>query len=301
LLELFKEITPNVKLLYTYTPIPAYEKYIGAYLCTGRKNAIIDPGPKAAIPGLVNSIREAGLQPEQIDYIILTHIHIDHAGGTGTVLKLLKNAKVVVNQRGVKHLIDPAALIKGSIDTLGEMVSKYGEIEPVDADRIITGEDGMIIDIGNSKLKIVLTPGHAAHHLCVFETVRRVLFSGDAAGILHDGLLRLTTPPPFRLKETIESIDRLLDLNPEIIFYGHLGGDNDAKKRILEFKILLLRWYDYAQTRVKQGQIVTGVLDELIQKEPELSAYFAALDKDARKRDYNQLTNSVTGLMTASS
>ena len=299
--ELFKEITPHVKLLYTYTPIPAYEKYIGAYLCTGRKNAIIDPGPKTAIPGLIKAIKEVGLQPEQIDYIMLTHIHIDHAGGTGTALKLLKNARVVVNQRGVKHLIDPAALTKGSIDTLGELVSEYGEIEPVDADRIITGEDGKIIDLGNSKLQIVLTPGHAAHHLCIFEPAKGVLFSGDTAGIFHNGLLRLTTPPPFRLRETLESLDKITALNPKIICYGHLGGYDDAKNRILEIKILLLHWYDYAQTRVKQGQSYTGVLDELIQEKPELSAYFAALDKDARKRDYNQLINSVTGLMTASS
>ena len=297
--ELFEEITSNVKLLYSSTPIPAYEKYIGSYLCSGEKNAIIDPGPKTAIPGLVRVIKEVGLQPEQIDYVILTHIHIDHAGGTGTALNLLKNAQVVVHQRGVKHLIDPAALTKGSIDTLGELVSKYGEIEPVQADRIVTGEDGTTIDLGILKLQIVLTPGHAAHHLSVFEPAQGVLFSGDTAGIFHNGLLRLTTPPPFRLRETLESLDKITALNPKIICYGHLGGYGDAKNRINEFRKLLLRWYDYAQTRAKQGQSFTGVVDEFINKEPELNVYFATLDKDARKRDYSQLTNSVTGLMTA--
>jgi glyoxylase-like metal-dependent hydrolase (beta-lactamase superfamily II) len=204
-----------------------------------------------------------------------------------------------VHPRGVKHLIDPAALTKGSIDTLGELIVKYGEIEPVAPGRIIAAEDSMVIDMGSSKLRIVLSPGHAAHHLCVFESEEGVLFSGDAAGIFQNGLLRLTTPPPFRLKETLESLARLLELDPKIICYGHLGGYPDAKKHILEFKALLLRWYDYAQTRAKQGQSVTGVLDEFIQREPGLSTYFAALDRDARKRDYNQLTNSITGLMTA--
>ncbi|MDD5189660.1 MAG: MBL fold metallo-hydrolase [Dehalococcoidales bacterium] len=296
-MELIQAITPCVKLLYTYTPIPAYEKYIGTYLYHGKKNALIDPGPKTAVPGLVSSVEAAGLSLEQIDYIILTHIHIDHGGATGTLLKHLPHASVVVHPRGVKHLIDPAALTKGSIDTLGELVAKYGEIESIPAARIIASEDGMRLP--GTDLEIIWTPGHAAHHQCIIARNEKVLFSGDAAGILHGGLLRLTTPPPFRLKETLESLDKLIALAPSIICYGHLGGYDNAVVRLQTFRTLLLHWYEAAQSRVKQGMTFTQALDAFIETEPDLKAYFAALDKDTRKRDYAQLTNSVTGLMTA--
>jgi len=299
--SLVREITANVKVLYTDTPIPGYGRYIGSYLCRGQRNAIIDPGPKAAIPGLLRAVSAAGLTPEKIDYIVLTHIHIDHAGGTGTALRMMPNAQVVVQEKGVKHLIDPAALTKGSIEVLGELVQKYGEIEPVPADRLLVAADGARLDLGGASLEIVLTPGHAAHHLCVFEPDEKVLFSGDAAGIFHDGLLRLTTPPPFRLKETLESLDKIKALQPQVICYGHLGGYDNAVERIEEFVDLLLFWYDYAQSQAKQGKTVKEVLDDFIAIETNLKDYLERQDEAGRRRDYTQLTNSVNGIMTASS
>ena len=300
MLKLVNEITPNIKLLWNYTPIPSYEQYIGAYLCTGKKNAVIDPGPGASIPGLINSIQAAGLQPEQIDYVILTHIHMDHAGGASTALKTFRNAKVIVHGRGVRHLVDPSALYRSSLETLGELVIKYGKIDPVPPDRIIAAEEGMVIDLGGASLQLVMTPGHAAHHLSVYEMKQRVLFSGDAAGIFHEGLLRLTTPPPFRLDEMLASLDKIIALSPHIICYGHLGAHNDAVVCLKTFRSLLLRCYEFAQSPANRVKSYTDVLDALIEKEPDWKTHFAGLNTTAHKRDYSQLTNSVTGLMTAS-
>ncbi|UCH51396.1 MAG: MBL fold metallo-hydrolase, partial [Chloroflexota bacterium] len=124
-------ITPNLKLLNLQPPIPGYGKFIGAYLFCGEKNAIIDVGPKAAIPNLLVALTELNLSPNEIDYIVLTHIHIDHAGGAGTAAREMSQAKVLAHSRAIPHLVDPTTLWQNSLKTLGDIAIKYGEIEPV--------------------------------------------------------------------------------------------------------------------------------------------------------------------------
>ncbi len=295
----YEDITPRIKTLFTYTPIPAYEQYIGSYLCQGDINVLIDPGPKTAVNGLLEAIDAAGVQLSQIEYVILTHIHIDHAGGTGTLLKSLPHARVVVHERGVRHMAEPTALYQASLDTLGELVKSYGEIEPVPGDRLLVAVDGMRLDPGGTDLEIILTPGHSAHHLCVFHNGDKAMFTGDGAGILHNGLLRLTTPPPFRFQETMASLDKIIGYHPEFICYGHLGGFDNAGKRLEQFRELLLDWYEFAQAKVKEGKTVGQTLDAFIERDPGLKDYFDRLDEDSYKRDYGQLTNTVNGLMHA--
>lgn len=291
------KITPTLSLLYTRPPIPGYENYIGTYLFLGEKKALIDVGPGAAVPGLLAALAEAGLHPDAIDYIILTHIHIDHAGGTGTALKEMKNACVVVHPRGRAHLIDPAVLWKASIDTLGQLAREYGEIEPVPADRIVNAEDEMKLDLMGTMLEVVMTPGHAAHHLCIFEKTSGILVAGDAAGIYTGGYLRLTTPPPFRRDDYLASLDKLLALNPRRLCYAHLGAYNDAVPRLKSAREKLLRWYAVAQSAAKADKSTTETLEVLKGVEPDLESYLSKLDRDEYQRDYEELSNSILGLM----
>ena len=163
-------ITPTLKQIDLEPTIPAYTGMLGAYLLCGEKNAIIDLGPRQAIPNLLQALDELGLSPKAIDYILLTHIHIDHSGGVGTALKEMTNAKVITHSRAVPHLINPAALWEASLKTLGDAVAECGEIEPVPEHKIIVATDQMKLDLGRGLvLEIYLTPGHAAHHLSIFD------------------------------------------------------------------------------------------------------------------------------------
>jgi len=161
-------ITPTLRLLNLQPPIPGYGRFIGAYLFCGEKSAIVDTGPAAVAPNLLSALSQVGMDPAEIDYIVLTHIHIDHAGGVGTVIKELTNARVLAHSRARSHLIDPTKLWQGSLKTLGDLALKYGPIEPVPEDRIVVATDQVKLDLGRGlALEIYLTPGHAAHHLSV--------------------------------------------------------------------------------------------------------------------------------------
>ena len=170
------DITPAIKLLNPPIEIPGYNNYISTYLILGEKKVLVDIGPRVGVRGRLKSLNEAGIKPEEIDYVILTHIHIDHAGGTGTALKSLTNARVLVHPRGRQHLIDTTALWNASLETSPELSSKYGQFEPVPEGKIVVIEDSMKLDLGKGVvLEFIMTPGHASHHVSIFQRKDRVL------------------------------------------------------------------------------------------------------------------------------
>jgi glyoxylase-like metal-dependent hydrolase (beta-lactamase superfamily II) len=184
------QVTPAVTHLALRPPVPGYEGFIGAYVCRGEKTAIVDPGPAVAIPNLLRALEEMALAPAEVDYLVLTHIHQDHAGGAGAVLREMPNARVIVHGRGWRHIVDPRQLWEGSRQALGELAMQYGEIEPVPDDRIIAAEDLMDIDLGRGVvLQVHMTPGHAAHHLSLFDEPAAVPAGG------HPGVSRPADGP----------------------------------------------------------------------------------------------------------
>jgi len=293
------DITSQIKILNSPVEIPGYNNYISTYLILGEKKALIDIGPRVSVPGRLESLKEAGIKPGEIDYIILTHIHIDHAGGTGTALKSLKNARIFVHPRGRQHLIDPTALWNASLETSPELSSKYGQFEPVPEERIVAIEDDMKVDLGKGvTLDFKMTPGHASHHVSVFESEDRVLFAGDSAGLYTSSVLRLTAPPPFRPAEYLSSIDRMIDLKPELIGYAHFGCYPDAVKRLKKTKEKVHMWFEIAQAGAKVGKTAEQVAQDIRQQDKELD-YFHALGKDEFARDNYQFVLTVNGLMSA--
>ena len=285
-----------MKALAPQLPIPGYSNFIGSYLVSGVKNAIVDPGPASAGPGLISSLSEAGLKPEQIDYIILTHIHIDHAGGTGALIQQMPNAMVVAHSRARSHLANPSALWNASWKTLGDLALKYGAIEPVPEDRIISATDLMQIDLGGgTALEVYLTPGHAVHHLSLFSRSNRVLLAGEAAGVCVNGLIRPATPPPFKLDETLSSIDRLIGLAPEQICYGHFGCFDDGEARLKLYRDKLLLWYETIGEEIKRGTGPEALLPALKRKDSDL-AYLDEINRDEYARELVLLNNSIYGM-----
>jgi len=289
-------VAPNIKLLNLHPPIPGYDTFIGPYLLLGKKAAVIDIGPTAAVPSFMSALEEAGVNPSEINYVIFTHIHIDHAGCAGTAAKQLPNAKILAHSRAHEHLVNPRTLWEASLKALGDYAAKSGPIEPVPEGRIINAKDGMKLDLGeNINLEIYLTPGHASHHLCVFYPKAGILFTGEAAGVCLKGAVRLATPPLFKLDVMLSSIDKLIALKPNRLCYSHFGCYDNGTEKLKLYKNKVLEWYDVVGTEVSKGSDIAGILSALRVKDRELD-YLDNLDKDVYDRELSLIYNSIRGL-----
>lgn len=199
--------------------LEGFSQFISAWLYQGEEfTFLVDPGPLSTIPHLLEELKKRGL--ERLDYILLTHIHIDHAGGTGELLKSFPEAMVICHPQGIKHMVEPEKLWQGSLKVLGYMAEVYGEIVPVPAANIIFSEE-----IGDTKIRAFLTPGHAQHHLCFLFA--DLLFAGEVVGVrspVASGIyMRPATPPRFMLDVAIDSIDRMIKLAPRYLVIAHYG------------------------------------------------------------------------------
>jgi len=289
------DITPNLKLLDPHIPIPAYNRFIGSYLVRGDRSALIDPGPACARSGLLSALAKSGARAEDIQYIILTHIHVDHAGGTGGIIQDFPNAMVLAHRRARPHLANPSMLWNASLKILGDLAVKYGPMEPVPENRIAEAVDGMRIDLGGTRLIVYLTPGHAVHHLSLFDDVTRILIAGEAAGVCVNGVIRPATPPPFKLEETVASIDRLIELEPQRICYGHFGCYDDGTERLKHYREKLFLWHGVIKSELEKGTGLEAMLTAIKAHDRDLD-YLDSLNKDEYARELVLLNNSILGM-----
>ena len=244
----------------------------------------------------MSALAELNTGPDEIDYIILTHIHIDHAGGVGTAIREMPKAKVLAHSQALRHLVDPTRLWEASLKTLGDLALQYGRIEPVPEDQVAVATDLMSIDLGRGLvLEVHITPGHAAHHLSLFDRNSGVLIAGEAAGVCVNGVIRMATPPPFKLEETLSSIDRLIALEPKTLCYGHFGCYGNAVERLRLARSKLLVWHEIAGSAAKQCKTPEEILVLLRGKDRDLD-YLDSLGQDAYRREHDLLINSINGL-----
>ncbi len=211
--------------------------------------AVIDTGTNHSIPYLLEALETLKLTPENVAYVIVTHVHLDHAGGAGMAMKRFPNARLVVHPRGARHMADPGKLIAGTIGVYGEEKTRhiYGEILPVPAKRIIEAGDNFALDLDGRTLRFLDTPGHARHHFCIWDEASRSLFTGDSFGISYreldsDGkefIIPTTTPVQFEPAAAHATIDRLMALKPARAYLTHFGEVTQLERHAADLHALL--------------------------------------------------------------
>ena len=202
--------------------------------------AFVDTGTNFAVPRLLAALDDLGLAPESVDFVIPTHVHLDHAGGAGLLMQALPQATMLVHARGERHMIDPQLLYQGALAVYGqaEMDSAYGSLVPVPAARVQATHDGMTVQLAGRPLRFIDTPGHARHHHCIWDERSRGWFTGDTFGLSYrefdtaNGawVLPTSTPVQFEPEALRSSIERLLARDPDWMYLTHFGRVGDVRR-----------------------------------------------------------------------
>jgi glyoxylase-like metal-dependent hydrolase (beta-lactamase superfamily II) len=214
--------------------IPGVDAVFAVYFIKDGAGAIIEPGPAALVPSIQEAVAELGLSHPE--YIIPTHIHLDHAGGLGRLAKVFPATTIVVNRQGAKHIVEPSRLIKSTRMAFGDdFESTYGPILPVPESRLKVVQEGERLPVGSRELLIVHTSGHAAHHISILDTKTRGLFCGEALGLIYSPgypPLPAVAPPSFDMELYLNDMERLKALKPKRLFYSH-GTVADEPERLI--------------------------------------------------------------------
>jgi glyoxylase-like metal-dependent hydrolase (beta-lactamase superfamily II) len=208
--------------------------------------AFIDVGTTLSVPYLLAALDEIGIARDVVDWVLLTHVHLDHAGGAGALMQALPNARAVLHPRGAPHLIDPAKLITASRAVYGDKVFEqlYGDIIPIAAERVVVTKDGDRVDLAGRAFELVHTPGHALHHQCIVDLDHAAVFTGDTFGLSYREfdtsqgafIVPTTTPTQFDPEQLVASIDRIAGYRPEAAYLMHYSRVTDVSKLAADLK-----------------------------------------------------------------
>lgn len=200
---------------------------------SGESLALFDTGTSHAVPHVLDAIVARGRTPADVEWVVLTHIHLDHAGGAGALMQALPNARLLVHPRGARHMVDPSRLVASATAVYGEETLRqtYGEILPVESGRVVESRDGMLLEFGARRWTVFDTPGHARHHHAILDSASNGIFTGDTFGLAYPDLavagrpfvIPTTTPVQFEPDAMRESIERLAALRPDCLYLTHFG------------------------------------------------------------------------------
>jgi len=216
-------------------------RFCAAYLLVqdGRA-AFIDCGSNDSVPRMLAALEAQGLARDAVDWLILTHVHLDHAGGAGALMRELRNARLVVHPRGAPHMVDPSKLVAGATAVYGEaaFARHYGTLLPVPSERVVEATDGHVVELAGRPLLCVDTPGHARHHIAVWDAASRGWFSGDIFGLSYREfdtaqgafIVPTTSPVQFDPGEMLASLRRMLAAEPAAVYLTHYGRVDEVQR-----------------------------------------------------------------------
>ena len=240
--------------------------------------ALIEVGSNASVERILKVLQSRGRSPDEVSHIIVTHVHLDHAGGAGELMARLPNAQLVVHPRGARHMIDPSMLEASARGIYGDEAfdAMYGTLRPVPAERVITMEDGDSLLVGRRPLFFMDTPGHARHHFCVWDEHTSGWFTGDTFGLSYRDfdttngvfIFPTTTPVQFDPEALITSIDRMMEKAPENMYLTHFGRIRDVSQVVSGLKTALNQFVNIAETHAddenRTEKIESAMMDWLL-------------------------------------
>jgi glyoxylase-like metal-dependent hydrolase (beta-lactamase superfamily II) len=255
-------------ILQLDTRTAGVSKVTAGYLIPAPRPTLIECGPALSIDAVINGLGKLGLDPDDLAYLVVSHIHLDHAGGAGDIARAFGSATVVVSEIGAPHLVDPARLNASSRRVYGPLMDTiYGECTPIADNRIIgVGERGEL-DLGGGRvLDLLATPGHAKHHISVLDRESGALFVGDSVGVKtpNTGPLRPATPPPdFDLELAQHTLARYREINPERVYLAHYGAIDPPQESLQDASDRLHAWAEVAREAVVEHAELDHVADTL--------------------------------------
>ncbi len=255
-------------------------RFAASYLILeGTQAAFVEVGTSHNVPLLLAALQQKQIPKEHIKYVIVTHIHLDHAGGSGMLMKHLPNAQLVVHPRGARHLISPDRLISGSTAVYGEerMKTLFGEIVPIPAERVIKAEHECRLNLNGRELLLLDTPGHARHHVCVVDTHSQGIFTGDTFGLSYHEfdtengsiIFPSTAPVHFDPEKMHASIDHLMTYQPKRIYLTHFGCVKDVPRLAAQLhekidQIAVLAQNVHTHGEERRQELTEGMEDTLL-------------------------------------
>ena len=259
-----ERIAPGVVQIDTL--LGGWERVTAGFLVEGDAPVLVETGSQSSVDTLLAELTSLGVGAEDLAGIIVTHIHLDHAGGVGDVARAFPNATVYVHERGARHLADPSRLVSSAAMVYGDLLdSLYGRLDPTAPERIHVLEDGEEVHVSSTRsLTTVDSPGHAKHHLALHDSESGLLFAGDAVGVrLPDvGILRPATPPPdFDLEAAINSLHTFAGRRPSGIALAHYGLVPDPVEILVEAEDTLRRWAEVAEKAWREDRDITEALE----------------------------------------
>ena len=250
-----KEVAENIYLIDNQ--LYSIPEWGSVYLINEEKKALVDTGPTTSANVVLDGIKRVGVSPEEIDYLIITHIHLDHAGGAGVLIQDMPHAQVAVHHKGARHLADPVKLIDGVRVAQGEeIMAKLGEVVPIEMKRLRPVSEGDVIKLSEKQvLRFIEAPGHASHELCIYESRNNGLFSGDAIGILvaeNKVLVPVTPPPSFDLELYLATLKKLMTLEASALYFAHFGISNQVDENLKLAMDKLQAWASIVSKTLKE-------------------------------------------------
>ncbi|MFO8076481.1 MAG: MBL fold metallo-hydrolase [Egibacteraceae bacterium] len=256
------------------------------YLLDAPRPTLVECGPALSVDEVLRGLAERGLDADDLAYLVVTHIHLDHAGGAGDVLEAFPRAKVVVSEVGAPHLSAPERLNASSRRVYGPLMDTvYGECTPIDPDRVLAVTDGEVLDLGGGRrLEVLFTPGHAKHHIAVFDPDAGAVFAGDSVGVRMPGMatIRPATPPPdFDAVLATRSLRRYRERDPARVLLAHYGEVGPASEALEEAEEQLERWLATAASAWQEHAEVDHIAETLAAR---FRDDVASADPEARER-----------------